>query len=105
MPTIVDYVIHDSWKGGIPPVGTICMFDGNDVKIKAHTIVGGHSAAVWQFYDNFGYGLAGEFAPLRDEMEAALERSTIRMIQADLNLDLDVAQKAFDLGYRKQEPK
>lgn len=53
--------------GNLPPVGTICYADDYldaDVKIKAHTVVGGKHAAIWQFYSQLSYGFEGDFKPI-----------------------------------------
>jgi len=51
----------------LPPIDSICIFDGNDVKIVAHTHVACKKAAVWQFYDEFGYGFAEHFSTFEDD--------------------------------------
>lgn len=50
----------------LPPVNSICIFDDKDVKIVAHTHVAHKKAAVWQFYDTFGYGFAEHFSELEE---------------------------------------
>lgn len=59
---------------GLPPVGCICLLParewGNDVKIVAHTFVAGKKAAVWQFGDEFGYGVEGDFQVGPDQEES-----------------------------------
>lgn len=56
------------WDGeGLPPIDTICMIGDDDVRIIAHTKVAGRSAAVWQFYDEFGYGFEGDFKVMEEE--------------------------------------
>lgn len=61
----------DFWngEGNLPPVGTVCYADAEDypdadVKIKAHTRVGGKPAAIWQFYFQVSYGFEGDFKPI-----------------------------------------
>lgn len=58
---------------GLPPIDSICIYEPRqccrDVRIVAHTFVAGKVAAVWQFGDEFGYGLEGQFSIDPDQAE------------------------------------
>ena len=112
------------WSGeGLPPVGTVCEFDGGPEWVEVEvtyssewivvvrclkdkepdTIISGKDVeiAIEHWRED-----APRLRPLRTPEQIAAEKRSkaIREIQADLDVPLRIAIRAYEKGYRKEAP-
>lgn len=111
----------EKWNGkGLPPVGTVCECQNNELKWLEGTIVhvgihGSTKLAVMQTKEEILYGEVGEFRPIKTKEQIAAEereKAIEEMVQFFMNYYgnpkgaeqyLLICRSLHDAGYRKQE--
>ena len=111
---------QQAWDGkGLPPVGTVCECQNDELKWLEGTIVhvgihGSTKLAVMQTKEEILYGEVGEFRPIKtkeqiaaEEREKAIEEmyslTFASTSQEVLDAQRQVCEALYDAGYRKQE--
>lgn len=105
-----------SWNDeGLPPVGTRCVFDGEEGEIVAHVISNSKSSAIIQLDDDWWPADAEELSPLRtpeqiaaEERESEVQHVINQMAQAAgaqsySDEQVAIIERLARAGYRKQE--
>lgn len=107
------------WNGtGLPPVGTVCECQNNEMKWLQGTIVyvgkdNGTPLAIMQTKTEILYGEAGEFRPIRtpeqiaaEEREKAIDGMFNEANERAFMSYRELCAALYDAGYRKtEEPK
>lgn len=113
--------VQEGWNGkGLPPVGTVCECQNDELKWLEGIIVhvgihGSTKLAVMQTKEEILYGEVGEFRPIKTKEQLAAEereKAIEEMVQFFMNYYgnpkgaeqyLLICRSLHDAGYRKQE--
>lgn len=69
--------MKQDWSGsGLPPVGTVCMFnsyDGTSMEGEITHILKSGKAAIIEYYEGFDIGTEEKFSPIRTDRDRWIE--------------------------------